>query len=213
MLKPSSRPALDGNWHRARRAGWLRELCELDDWPRDANAVLKRVFVRRSCAPTERNQVRPSAASRRFTKLGRLPGFGVWLGRPGAAPSEPPGAAGRAPRRFCANKRRHASSGKTAGWRGAQRKTARPTSSRAAIQKLFSTMPAAQAPAHPRQCPGRHGYLPCMASARIREVLSRMMRGSTSLPSTSDLRTSLPEMKTGFSSLCFSIRSTRPADS
>ena len=37
--------------------------------------------------------------------------------------------------------------------------------------------------------------------------------GPLVMDSTSDLRTSLPEMKTGFSSLCFSIKSTRPADS
>ncbi len=55
--------------------------------------------------------------------------------------------------------------------------------------------------------------LPAIASARIFDVLSRMMRGSTVLPSSSDLRTSLPEMNTGFSSLWFSIRSTRPSDS
>ena len=62
--------------------------------------------------------------------------------------------------------------------------------------------------------PERAGaYLPCMAAARIRDVLSRMIRGSTVVPSTRALRTSLPEMKTGFSSLCFSIKSTRPTES
>ena len=50
-------------------------------------------------------------------------------------------------------------------------------------------------------------------SQDFRGWLPRMMRGSTVLPSSSVLRTSLPEMNTGFSSLCFSIRSTRPADS
>ena len=54
----------------------------------------------------------------------------------------------------------------------------------------------------------RH-HFPCIAAVRIRAVLSRMMRGSTGRPSTSALRTSLPEMNTGFSSAWFSIRSTR----
>lgn len=53
-----------------------------------------------------------------------------------------------------------------------------------------------------------------IAAARMEDVLSRMMRGSTSLPACSVVRTSLPEMNTGFSSLgCFSIRSTRPTES
>jgi len=51
-----------------------------------------------------------------------------------------------------------------------------------------------------------------IAAMRIAEVLSRMIRGSTGRPSKSALRTSLPEMNTGFSSLWFSIRSTRPRD-
>ncbi len=55
-------------------------------------------------------------------------------------------------------------------------------------------------------------YLPAMASARMRAVLSRMIRGSTGRPSIRALRTSLPEMKTGFSSVWFSIRSTRLID-
>ena len=52
-----------------------------------------------------------------------------------------------------------------------------------------------------------------MAAARICEVLSRMMRGSTNSPFCKVARTSLPEMKTGFSSEWFSIKSTRPSDS
>jgi len=59
----------------------------------------------------------------------------------------------------------------------------------------------------------RAAYLPAIASARIRAVLSRMIRGSTGRPSVRALRTCLPEMNTGFSSAWFSIRSTRPIDS
>ncbi len=55
--------------------------------------------------------------------------------------------------------------------------------------------------------------LPAIASARIFDVLGRMMRGSTCSPFKSVLRTSLPEMNTGFSSLWLSIKSTRPAES
>ncbi len=54
---------------------------------------------------------------------------------------------------------------------------------------------------------------PFIASCKIAAVLSRMIRGSTGRPSISALRTSLPEMKTGFSSGWLSIRSTRPSDS
>ena len=53
----------------------------------------------------------------------------------------------------------------------------------------------------------------CIAATRISEVLSRMMRGSTFSPSSSVWRTCLPEIKTGFSSEWFSIKSTRPSDS
>ena len=56
-------------------------------------------------------------------------------------------------------------------------------------------------------------YFFAIAAVRIAAVLSRMIRGSTGRPSSRDLRTSLPEMKTGFSSLWLSIRSTRPIDS
>lgn len=56
-------------------------------------------------------------------------------------------------------------------------------------------------------------FFPAIAAARMLEVLSRMIRGSTCRPSTRHLRTSLPEMKTGFSSGWLSIRSTRPSDS
>ena len=55
--------------------------------------------------------------------------------------------------------------------------------------------------------------MPFMAAARMRDVLGRMMRGSTSRPSVSALRTSLPEIDTGFSPGWLSIKSTRPADS
>ena len=56
-------------------------------------------------------------------------------------------------------------------------------------------------------------YFFAIAAVRIAAVLSRMIRGSTGRPSNRHLRTSLPEMNTGFSSLWLSIRSTRPADS
>ena len=52
-----------------------------------------------------------------------------------------------------------------------------------------------------------------IAAARIRDVDGRMMRGSTSRPSSSAFRTSFPEMATGFSLGWLSVRSTRPADS
>jgi hypothetical protein len=45
------------------------------------------------------------------------------------------------------------------------------------------------------------------------DVLGRMMRGSTSRPSTSAFRTSFPEIYTGFSPGWLSVRSTRPIDS
>lgn len=64
---------------------------------------------------------------------------------------------------------------------------------------------------HPNQAPYATPF--DIASARICDVLGRMIRGSTCLPSSSVLRTSLPEMNTGFSSLWFSIKSTRPAES
>ena len=62
--------------------------------------------------------------------------------------------------------------------------------------------------------PGRWGAQPCfMASARIADVLGRMIRGSTCSPCCKVARTCLPLMKTGFSSGWRSIRSTRPSDS
>src|SRR5262249_32750769 len=60
---------------------------------------------------------------------------------------------------------------------------------------------------------GRYGQDPAIAAARMRDVLGRMMRGSTSRPSVRARRTSFPEMETGFSPGWLSIRSTRPADS
>jgi hypothetical protein len=61
-------------------------------------------------------------------------------------------------------------------------------------------------------CVGTQSYFFVIAAVRIAAVLSRMIRGSTGRPSRSALRTSLPEMNTGFSSLWLSIRSTRPSD-
>jgi hypothetical protein len=52
-----------------------------------------------------------------------------------------------------------------------------------------------------------------IAAARISEVDSRMTRGSTISPSWRVALTALPEMKTGFSSEWFDIKSTRPSDS
>ena len=52
-----------------------------------------------------------------------------------------------------------------------------------------------------------------IAAERIRDVLGRMIRGSTRSPRISVARTSLPEIETGFSLGCRSVRSTRASDS
>ena len=56
-------------------------------------------------------------------------------------------------------------------------------------------------------------FLWARARVRMRAVLSRIIRGSTGRPSNRQRRTSLPEIKTGFSFGWLSIRSTRPMDS
>ncbi len=56
-------------------------------------------------------------------------------------------------------------------------------------------------------------YAVFIAAPRMRLVLGRMTRGSTCSALRRLARTSLPEIDTGFSSLCFSHRSTRPHDS
>ena len=61
-------------------------------------------------------------------------------------------------------------------------------------------------------CHRRH-YAVFIAAPRMRLVVGRMTRGSTCSAFSRDARTSLPEIETGFSSLCSSHKSTRPHDS
>jgi len=93
--------------------------------------------------------------------------------------------------------------------RGDSRKTSRPNLDTPPWNESQINLPKIG-----NRLPNGYGYAPpFIASARIFDVLDRIIRGSTSLPSNSVLRTSLPEMNTGFSSLWLSIKSTRPADS